>query len=365
VSDIRDALDEFQSDIKQFKASHEQKLTRLTSLVDEAHAQLEKLNATSGSLERRHIGEPIDWKTVRLGSDPDGGYLANDQQASFVVDRLRQQSVMLRAGVQVFTMSGASLSIPTIKQDPSAAWRGEGETFAASDPQFGRVRAAARKLIAYCVASREAVEDSSPLVGEVLTSQMTRALAEGLDYAMLEGIGAGNQPLGLKHTDGIEEITTLGTDGSKPTDLDFAADAIAQLIENGANPDEIVAVLHPRDWRNLLKIKLGTSYNKSLLQSDVAGVGQAPVRSLYGAPVWLTSLLSTDETRGGSSGVCSSAYFFDRTQVAFVRRADIRIERDSSRYFDSDSIAFRGVLRGDFVVLNPKAVARVVGFKVS
>lgn len=361
--EITSALEDLEAAQNEFQAKFDQRLKATTDAINEIDAWRQKADAFGGIPTRS--GQPIDWKSVIIGVDPSGGYLADHSQASFIVDRLRQQSVMLRAGVQVFTMTGASLSIPVISQDPSTSWRGEGQALDTGDPQFRRVLATARKLVAYCVASREAVEDTSPLVGEVLSAQMTKALAEGLDYAMLEGAGAGNQPLGLRETPGIETITTLGADGSVPASLDFAADAIAQLIENGANPDEIVIVMHPRDWRNLLKIKLGTSYNKSLLQSDVAGVGQAPVRSLYGAPVWLTSLLSTDETRGNSTGVTSSAYVFDRTQVAFVRRSDIRIERDASRYFDSDSFAFRGVLRGDFVVLNPAAVARVVGFKAS
>ena len=42
-------------------------------------------------------------------------------------------------------------------------------------------------------------------------------------------------------------------------------------------------------------------------------------------------------------------------QCVTVMRRDVRVERDSSRLFNSDESEVRAVMRGDFVVPNPSA----------
>jgi hypothetical protein len=56
-------------------------------------------------------------------------------------------------------------------------------------------------------------------------------------------------------------------------------------------------------------------------------------------------------------------YVYDPAQVIVVRRAETRVERDSSRLFNSDQSEIRAIARLDLVVPNPTAVVRSVGFR--
>jgi HK97 family phage major capsid protein len=77
-------------------------------------------------------------------------------------------------------------------------------------------------------------------------------------------------------------------------------------------------------------------------------------------PVYLSSQLSTTETQGTANNA-SSAYVYQADQVVAVMRQDVRVERDSSRLFNSDQSELRAIMRADVVVPNPKAVVRILG----
>jgi HK97 family phage major capsid protein len=118
--------------------------------------------------------------------------------------------------------------------------------------------------------------------------------------------------------------------------------------------------MHPRTWRTLLKIKEASGSAKSLMQSEM-GVDGAPVRTLFGVRVYLSSQVSTTETQGTATSVASSAYVFDPSQVFAVFRQDTRVEVDSSRLFNSDQSEIRAIMRADLAVANAAGVVRILG----
>jgi HK97 family phage major capsid protein len=120
-------------------------------------------------------------------------------------------------------------------------------------------------------------------------------------------------------------------------------------------------VMHPRSWKTLIKVKEVSGSTKALLQDEQGGAPNAPRRSLYGVPVFLSSQLSVTETQGSSGAVASSAYVYDASQVVAVMRQDARTELDSSRLFNSDQSELRCTMRADVVVPNPEGVVRVLG----
>jgi HK97 family phage major capsid protein len=151
----------------------------------------------------------------------------------------------------------------------------------------------------------------------------------------------------------------MGTNGAALTNLDPVADAISTVLEAGGNPSAIVT--HPRTWRSILKLKEQTSgNNKPLISVEQGGVGEAPRLSLYGLPVFLSKQLSITETQGTASNA-SSAYVYDASQLLVVMRNDVRVERDSSRLFNSDQSEVRGLMRADFVPAQAAAVVRILG----
>ena len=155
--------------------------------------------------------------------------------------------------------------------------------------------------------SNELVADANPSVMEMLMGQLTRSLSLAVDLAGFEGSGVNYQPRGMSTTGDININDGLGADGAVPADLDEIADAIGAI--ETANGKASAIFLHPAVWAILSKIRTDTAAtrNEPLLLNTV-GVDQAPVRRLYGVPVYLTSQLSTTEKQGSSASVCSSIY---------------------------------------------------------
>ena len=256
----------------------------------------------------------IEGKALSSQVDTYGGYLLTPDQNAFYAPLLVAPSVAMESGIH-FAPSGASeIKMPVEQTDPVAYWTGEGDAITESTPTWGLAHIIPRKLAALLGVPNEMLQqgETSPEVASVITRRMSRAMSGALDLAVFEGNGIG-QPLGLRETSNINTVS-MGDNGATFTNLDPFADAIGAVLED--NADAAAIVMHPRDWKNLLKLKEATaSNNKPLLQESAGSGSQGVQRSLYGVRVFLTSRLSTTETQGSSGAVCSSAYVYDPSWI--------------------------------------------------
>jgi HK97 family phage major capsid protein len=289
-----------------------------------------------------------------------GSFVVPDQFLTRVWDRLAATAVALRSGMTVLETTSDTLHIPRLTADVAAAWTSEGGVISASDPTMSEIIATPRKLAAITVVSNELIDDSNPGILEIVQTNLVRALALKLDLAAYEGTGTAPEPRGLKNVAGIGSVS-LGANGATPTNLDPFADAIGVLAQ--ANADATAVVMHPRSWQTLLKLKEQTAGNNKPLLQESAGAGTSGVqRTLYGVPVYLTSQLSIAETQGTSTD-CSSIYAYQADQAIIVRRADIRVEVDRSRLFNSDQSEIRAIGRFDLAIPNPTGIVRILGVR--
>lgn len=288
----------------------------------------------------------------------DGSDFAPAESANYFFERLRAETVGLRAGFRVVNTSAAQLNIPRVVSDAAVSWTGEAEEITPSTPGTDTVTAVPRKLAALVYASNELVSDSNPDAQDVLAENLARATALKLDHGFFEGSGVAPEITGLRHQDDIQ-THSMGDDGAPLANLDPFAEAIGLLAEANANATAII--MHPRNWRALIQIKedSGTSL-KPLLQDSAGSGAQEITRSIYGVPVFLTSQLSTDEVQGEADDA-NSIYVIDAPQVVAVMRSDVRIDVDRSAAFSSDSTAVRVTMRADLVLPNPEAVVRITG----
>jgi HK97 family phage major capsid protein len=242
--------------------------------------------------------------------------------------------------------------------DPVPGWYAELDTIAASDPVLQTLTAVPRKLAVRMECSNEVLSDSVPDAGEVVRNLMLSALAERLDVAFFEGTGANNQPRGLRLTPGIQQVS-LGANGGPIQNLDVVADALS-LLESANVPPPFVAVMAPRTWGAIRKLKEQSGSNRPLV-ADPPASDAAP--RIFGVPVFTTTSLPINEAQGTSSNA-SSIYIYsvdpDKGPL-LVRRADAEIELDRSRLFDRDASELRGKLRATVVVPQPLSVVRIVG----
>jgi HK97 family phage major capsid protein len=286
-----------------------------------------------------------------------GGAFTPVDSKDFFWDFLAAQSVALRSGIATMQTERDSVIIPHALTDASSAWVAEAATITPSDPTAEQITATPRKLAALTQMSNEVLADSNPSVLDWVSRGLLRSLALKFDLGAFEGSGSSPEIRGLKNVSGISTVS-MGVNGAAPTNLDPFADAIGALEADNANASAIV--MHPRTWKTLVKIKEVSGSAKALLQDEQGGAPNAPRRSLYGVPVFLSSQLSITETQGTATNA-SSAYVYAGDQVVAVLRQDARVELDSSRLFNSDQSELRCTMRADLVVPNPKAVCRILG----
>lgn len=288
-----------------------------------------------------------------------GGAFTPSEFPSYFFDQLAAESVGLRSGFRVIRTTRDSLVVPRWTLDTSAGWTAEGDAIVSVDADADQITATPRKLAALQAMSNESIADSNPALLDVAAAGLVRSVALKLDLGFFEGSGIAPEIGGLKTVTGIGEVS-MGADGAVPTNLDPIADAIGKL--EAANARATAIVMHPRSWLTLSKLKEAAGSTKPLLQDSAGSGSQGISRSLYGVPVFLSSQMSITETQGLKAD-CSSIYVYQADEVCAVIREDVRVERDSSRLFNSDQTEVRAIMRADVVVPNPAAVVRIVGVR--
>ncbi len=351
---------------------HQAAVTELRDLDDRVEELLSDQVAELRAARARHETPIENRGGLLLGNeiralttiDTNGGTaFSPGEYASYFLDRLAAQSVLLRSGVRTIRTTRDTLTVPKWISDTTAAFYAENTAISSSDADADPLTATPRKIAALQALSNEVIADSNPGILDVVQAGLVRSVALKFDWAAFEGTGTAATPdeiLGLSGVTGITTDASLGDNGAVPTNLDVIAGAIGTLLENNANPGAIV--MHPSVWSVLLKLKeVTSSSNKPLLNDATASTP----RQIYGAPVFLSSQLSTTENKGTSTGVCRSIYVYDPAQILAVVREDVRVELDRSRLFNYDSSELRAVMRADVVVPNPAAVVRIEGVKVA
>ena len=277
-----------------------------------------------------------------------GRFLVPDLIASNVLDLARNASAVVRAGATTIPMANQGLTVVRVLTDPTAAFRGEGETIIESEGTFGAINLRANSLAAMVRVNNELLDDA-PMFAATLDQQMASALALKLDHAALYGTGAG-QPQGLRNTAGVNEIS-MGTNGLAMTDYDDVLDLI-QAIEE-ANGTATTAVMAPRTRTKLAKLVTGIS-------GDLGKLTPPGAWSLLQRLV--SNQVSITETQG-SSGAASTMFVGDFSQMAVAIRQDITIEatRVADDAFAKNQTLIRAIMRADVAVFRPSHFGRLIG----
>ena len=208
-----------------------------------------------------------------------------------------------------------SVRVPWYDADDSAAVTAEGDTIDEAEPTLAETVIDTAKVATLLRVSREQYRQSS--AAQLLSTGVQRAIITKSDDLYLN---SATDPKGL-----LEQtiIDSHGLDES----LDGLADLMAELQDNGAMPDVIVA--SPAAMGRLRKFKVGADFNASLL-----GAGSQDMQpSLFGVPLLVNRAVPAGDL-----------VVIDSTQIASVV-GSVELAVSDQYYFDSDSIAIRCTFR--------------------
>lgn len=289
------------------------------------------LMGATNDLERRALSE---------GTDSAGGYTVPSILSARLIDALRAESVVFRAGAQVVPLTSDSHSIAAVAADPVPAWRDENASVSESDPTFRNVPMQPKSLAVLTRLSRELFEDSLNLEQE-LPRILAAALAVELDRVALLGTGTAPEPRGIANTSGIG---TTAHDAALTTYAPFVA-ARTGILSANAGPVNAI-IMHPRDAGTMA----------GLTATD--GQPLAAPRVIEETPMLTTTSIPVDGGVGTNESTIIAGNF---AHLLVGMRSEIRIEILRERYADVMQYGMLAHLRADVAVQHAAAFHTITG----
>jgi HK97 family phage major capsid protein len=148
-------------------------------------------------------GEVIS-NALKIGSDPEGGYLVPDEFEKKLVKALEERNVMRRLANIIRTKHGER-QIPVVATKGTAAWVDEEALIPESDSTFGQVTLGAHKVATMIKVSGELLNDSAFSIEEYVANEFARRIAAKEEEAFFVGDG-NKKPTGILAETGGAEV---------------------------------------------------------------------------------------------------------------------------------------------------------------
>lgn len=303
-------------------------------------------------------------KTLGIGNDQLGGYLQESVQAPEIIDLLRAQVVVQRAGAQEIPLPpSGQLDWPRLTGDVQAVWVGESEnlnTRITQNATFGALLLRAKKLASFQKITRELVLFSAPAVETIIRSTMAQQIALKEDSTWLEGAGTQATPMGIITTPSVTAYTvsTVAANGNT-----FEAQDVQLMVaEVGESNGMFEAWIMRPQMHGVIVTRraegAGATANKGPFLFDVVGSVDAKVPTLLGGyPVYQSTQVSGTRVKGtGATLSYILGGMFSQCVIGRAGTLEIRVSDVAGTSFEQDEVWIRGISRVDFGVKIPAAI---------
>ncbi len=150
----------------------------------------------------------IQARALTSGGTGTGAELVGTEHlAGSFIDTLRPNSVVAGLNATILPGLQGNVSIPRLTGNATFAWVAEDAASGNNDPGTGAVTLSPKILAGGVPMSRTLLKQSSPSVEAMITQNLARGAALGLDLAALEGTGVAPQPTGITATTGVATST--------------------------------------------------------------------------------------------------------------------------------------------------------------
>lgn len=261
-----------------------------------------------------------------------GGATVAPEFASEIIEELGARSVVLKQAVSVVDMKG-SLILPYIDSSATASWVGENSNTSSSAPTFGQIQLRDHLLSVVVPASNTWLRTSSASGDAMLRDHILRIAKRTLDSTLIRGVGASNQPIGLKglvpsantvHANATQTLATVTTELTQ---------AIAAVLNQNIDLDSGAAWLFaPRTWQYLMSVRGAQDYYGF---RDEMSRG-----TLLGFKFDYTTNIPTNlADYNGAGSTFSEIYFAHFPSMVFALGEDFRVEMyRGGAYYDGSAV---------------------------
>ena len=317
--------------------------------------------------------DEVAWVADRTGSprlrkaaqsyldDTAGGTLVAPPDQGELIELVRSQEVLQRAGARVFPLPPQGKVVFPRQTSPSTGyWITESTAIPESQVGTGQVSMQAKKLAVLFRVPNELFKYASGAADALLRQDAAKTLALGFDYAALYGDGSGGQPKGLANYAEVithtASVTAAAGDTLQPQD----GFKMAGKVED-RNFEFEGWVMRPLLWA-----KVASTRADAVTTSDAAGPFVQSLTRELGAGVGSTwcgyrvnksTVVRNDIVKGGSGATLTQVWGGQWSDLLLGMYGAIEFASNNmgEATFIADQTLIRGILHCDSVPRHPGA----------
>lgn len=273
----------------------------------------------------------------------DGGFLIPETLRSNLL-RIALETAVIRPLARTIPMDSLRVPFPTIDSTSNASsvhggvvgyWTEESAALTESQAAFGRVVLQANKLITYCVAPNELLDDSIISFAAFINEIFPEAIAWFEDVAFFSGSGAG-EPLGFLNAPASVSVAKETGQSAATILWQNLVKAYSRMLPTSLGRAVWIANIDTMPELATMALSVGTGGAPVWLMNGAAGLPM----TILGRPVIFTEKAKTLGTAGDINFVDLSYYLIGDRQVATGSMSD-------QYKFANDQTAFRFTERVD------------------
>jgi HK97 family phage major capsid protein len=245
--------------------------------------------------------QALETRALSAGAADNGAKTVFTEEGGFI-EILRNRLVTAQLGAEVFTNLRGDISFPKQTAKATAAWKTETGALDEQDQDIGQVLLAPNKVGAFTEYSTQLMHQSSIQVEQFVRRDLSRAIAESIDAAAINGSGSGSEPTGILNTVGIGAVLG-GTNGAAP-DWDHIVDLETSLGDSDADAGRLAYLTNSAVRGKLKKTFVDSSSNAERVWDN-----RTPMNPLNGYAAGVSNLVPRNLDKGTASGICSALIF--------------------------------------------------------
>lgn len=157
-------------------------------------------------------------KALAQGVLADGGALVPEQYQAELIEKLRNETVVRRAGATQIQVAGSSsITLPKQTGAATAYWGEENTAITPSQQTLGTVTLSEKKLTALTPISNDLIRNATLSAEEMVRNDLIAVVTEAEDLKFIRGVGSASSPRGIRYwaaSGNVFAETIAGADGS-------------------------------------------------------------------------------------------------------------------------------------------------------
>jgi HK97 family phage major capsid protein len=301
-------------------------------------------------------GDPVI-KALEAGTATSGGFIVPPNYSADIIELLTPQTIVRAMGARTMPLVNGTLQVPKITAGSTAAYIGESQDIAESQPTFGMLNMTAKKLAALVPLSNDLIRFSSPSADSIVRDDTVRAFRVKEDITFIRAQGTEFTPKGLRYWAPTANILTVNATVNLANVTEDLGKLVLALISADVGMVSPGWMMAPRTWNALMTVRDGNG-NFAFRDEMLRG-------TLWGFPFRMTTQIPINLAYTGSAE--SEVYLVDFADVVIGEASSLTIDVSTEAAyvssgslvsaFSRDQTIVRVIAHHDLAVRHAESVA--------